>query len=180
MLSQARSLFLFDAVESLLATALETEVIRSAPSPSWPLAKSGWRPFQPSGSMPFVHASGPDDSSKISPPNYWLSMPSYWCWRANNGASQLGVLFRRLRSPRSMPKPQPRPEPEIPPARPVLANNPPRFLLLEREPMHHQDTRPVSWLARYGCLHAPVSRYRCSPCHATTSVSVRPARQELG
>jgi len=100
-----------------------------------------------------------------------------------------------------MPKPQPRPEPEIPPARPVLANDPPRFLLLEREveieyrpqmlsalqckvnavveeaqgilplcprcgqPMHRQDTRPVSWLARYGCLRAPVSRYRCSPCH---------------
>ena len=27
-----------------------------------------------------------------------------------------------------------------------------------------QDTRPVSWLARCGCLHALVSRYRCSPC----------------
>jgi len=24
--------------------------------------------------------------------------------------------------------------------------------------------RPVSWLARCGCLHAPVSRYRCPPC----------------
>jgi hypothetical protein len=99
-----------------------------------------------------------------------------------------------------MPKPQPRPEPEIPPARPVLADDAPRFLLLEREaeleyrpqilaalqrkvdavakttkatpptcphcgqPMRCQDTRPVSWLARCGCLHAPVSRYRCPPC----------------
>jgi hypothetical protein len=32
-----------------------------------------------------------------------------------------------------MPKSQARPEPEIPPARPVLADDPPRFLLLERE-----------------------------------------------
>lgn len=99
-----------------------------------------------------------------------------------------------------MPKPQPRPEPEIQPARPVLADDPPRFLLLEREvdmeyrpqmlaalqrkvnavaqasqgtspvcphcgrPMRCQDTRAVSWLARCGCLHAPVSRYRCPPC----------------
>jgi hypothetical protein len=99
-----------------------------------------------------------------------------------------------------MPKPQPRPEPEIPPARPVLADDPPRFLLLEREveieyrpqmlaalqrkvnavaeaaqgtlplcphcgkPMRRQDTRSVSWRARCGCLHAPVSRYRCPPC----------------
>jgi hypothetical protein len=99
-----------------------------------------------------------------------------------------------------MPKPQPRPEPEIPPARPVLDDDPPRFLSLEREveveyrpqmlaalqrkvnavaemaqgslplcahcgqPMRCQDTRSVSWLARCGCLHAPVSRYRCPPC----------------
>ncbi len=100
-----------------------------------------------------------------------------------------------------MPQPQsPRPEPEIPPVRPVLADDPPRFLLLEREveieyrpqmlaalqtkvdafaaaargtapvcpqcgqPMRCQDTREVSWLARCGCLHAPVSRYRCPPC----------------
>ena len=94
----------------------------------------------------------------------------------------------------------PRPEPEIPPTRPVLADDAPRFLLLEREveiayrpqmlaalqskvdafavaargtaptcrqcgqPMRCQDTREVSWLARCGCLHAPVSRYRCPPC----------------
>jgi len=81
-----------------------------------------------------------------------------------------------------------------------LADDPPRFLLLEREveieyrpqmlaalqskvdacaatargttpvcprcgqPMRRQDTREVSWLARCGCLHAPVSRYRCPPC----------------
>jgi hypothetical protein len=94
-----------------------------------------------------------------------------------------------------------RPEPKIPPTRPVLAHDPPRFLLLEREveieyrpqrlaalqskvdalagtargtvpvcpqcgqPMRCQDTREVSWLARCGCLHAAVSRYRCPPCH---------------
>jgi hypothetical protein len=82
-----------------------------------------------------------------------------------------------------------------------LADDPPRFLLLERkveieyraqmlaalqskvdafagtargtvpvcpqcgQPMRCQDTREVSWLARCGCLHAPVSRYRCPPCH---------------
>jgi len=93
-----------------------------------------------------------------------------------------------------------RTEPETPPPRPVLAEDPPRFLLLEREveieyrppmlaalqskvdavadaarntapgcphcgqPMRHQDTRPVSWLARFGRLHALVSRYRCRPC----------------
>jgi len=100
-----------------------------------------------------------------------------------------------------MPKQRlPRPEPETPPARPALAADLPRFLLLEREVeieyrpqmlsalqskvdavaaaardtapvcprcgrrMRRQDTRPVSWLARCGCLHAPVSRYRCPPC----------------
>ncbi|MGH9722051.1 MAG: ISKra4 family transposase [Bryobacteraceae bacterium] len=31
-------------------------------------------------------------------------------------------------------------------------------------PMRCQDTRSVSWLARCGCLHASVSRYRCPPC----------------
>src|SRR5208282_4519687 len=31
-------------------------------------------------------------------------------------------------------------------------------------PMRCQDTREVSWLARCGCLHAAVSRYRCPPC----------------
>jgi hypothetical protein len=30
--------------------------------------------------------------------------------------------------------------------------------------MRCQDTRDVSWLARCGCLHAAVSRYRCPPC----------------
>ena len=32
-----------------------------------------------------------------------------------------------------MPQPQPRSEPAIPPARPVLAEDPPHFLVLERE-----------------------------------------------
>ena len=32
------------------------------------------------------------------------------------------------------------------------------------QPMRRQDTRSVSWWARCGCLHAPVSRYRCPPC----------------
>jgi hypothetical protein len=101
----------------------------------------------------------------------------------------------------AMPKQRlPQPEPDTPPARPVLADALPPFLLLEREveiayrpqmltalqskvdavaaaaggtvpncpqcghPMRRQDTRPVSWLARCGCLHAPVSRYRCPPC----------------
>ena len=32
------------------------------------------------------------------------------------------------------------------------------------QPMGCHDTRRVSWLARAGRLHAPVSRYRCSPC----------------
>jgi len=94
----------------------------------------------------------------------------------------------------------PLPEPETPPARPVLSDALPRFVLLEREveieyrpqvlaalqskvdavaaaahatepscprcgqPMRRQDTRTVSWLARCGCLHASVSRYRCRPC----------------
>lgn len=91
-----------------------------------------------------------------------------------------------------------RTEPDIPPIRPTLKDEPPRFLLLEREveiqfrpqmlaalqskvdqvagsagtpacphcghPMGHQDTRPVFWWARFGRLHAPVSRYRCGPC----------------
>ena len=101
-----------------------------------------------------------------------------------------------------MPKSQASPEPDIPPARPVLADDPPRFLWLERDveieyrpqmlaalqrkvdavaaatqatlplcprcgqPMRCHDTRPVWWLARYGRLHAPVSRYRCPCCHS--------------
>ena len=31
-------------------------------------------------------------------------------------------------------------------------------------PMGYHDTRPVSWLARWGRLHASASRYRCAPC----------------
>src|SRR6266852_1195055 len=81
--------------------------------------------------------------------------------------------------------------PRHPSARPVLAEDPPRFVLLEREveieyrpqmlaalqskvdavadaargvapacphcaqPTRRQDTRPVTWLARCRCLHAP-------------------------
>ena len=30
--------------------------------------------------------------------------------------------------------------------------------------MGYHDTRPVSWLARWGRLHAPVTRYRCARC----------------
>src|SRR2546428_4442 len=33
------------------------------------------------------------------------------------------------------------------------------------QPMRCQDTREVSWRAHCGGLHAPVSRYRCPPCH---------------
>jgi hypothetical protein len=94
----------------------------------------------------------------------------------------------------------PLPEPETPPARPVLSDALPQFVLLEREveiefrpqmlaalqskvdavaaaapatapgcphcgqPMRRHDTRPASWLARAGRLHAPISRYRCRPC----------------
>src|ERR1700722_12061702 len=31
--------------------------------------------------------------------------------------------------------------------------------------MRRKDTRPVSWLARFGRLSAPVSRFVCRPCH---------------
>src|SRR5437588_1358253 len=31
-------------------------------------------------------------------------------------------------------------------------------------PMSYHDTRSVSWLARWGRLHASASRYRCSRC----------------
>jgi hypothetical protein len=33
------------------------------------------------------------------------------------------------------------------------------------QPMRCQDTRPVSWWARFGQLRAEVSRYRCPACH---------------
>jgi hypothetical protein len=112
-----------------------------------------------------------------------------------------------------MPQPHlPHAEPEIPPARPVLGDDPARCLLLEREveieyrpqmlaalqskvnafaapvrgtapvcaqfgqPMRCQDTRVVSGLARCGCLHAPVSRYRWPPCH----YKCRPLLDRLG
>ena len=31
-------------------------------------------------------------------------------------------------------------------------------------PMGYHDTRPVSWLALWGCLHASAARYRCGRC----------------
>jgi hypothetical protein len=100
-----------------------------------------------------------------------------------------------------MPKQRlPHPEPETPPARPILADDSSRFMLLERDveiefrpqmlaalqskvdavsaearalpplcpqcrkPLRCHDTREISWLARFGRLHAPVSRYHCSSC----------------
>jgi hypothetical protein len=44
------------------------------------------------------------------------------------------------------------------------------------QPMGHQDTRRVSWIARCGRLFADVSRYRCSPCH----YECRPLLEQLG
>jgi len=35
-----------------------------------------------------------------------------------------------------------------------------------RHPMKRHDTETVSWLARFGCLHAAVTRYRCPTCQA--------------
>src|SRR5216683_2334841 len=32
------------------------------------------------------------------------------------------------------------------------------------QPMRRHDTRPVSWVAHFGCLRARVSRYRCPDC----------------
>jgi hypothetical protein len=98
------------------------------------------------------------------------------------------------------------------PARPELAEEASRFMLLERaveqeyrplmlaelqrrveavaqttqslEPacpycgqtMHRKDTRPVSWLARFGKLSARVSRFVCRTCH----VQSRPLLDLLG
>ena len=31
-------------------------------------------------------------------------------------------------------------------------------------PMGHHDTRPATWLARWGTLQVAAPRYRCSPC----------------
>ena len=95
----------------------------------------------------------------------------------------------------------PGPEPATPPARPWLADEPSRFMILEREVeqefrprllaalqekvdavaaqthsripscprcgrvMGPHDDRAVSWLARFGRLHARVWRYRCPHCH---------------
>src|SRR6266849_15198 len=42
--------------------------------------------------------------------------------------------------------------------------------------MRRKDTRAVSWLARFGCLQARVSRYRCAPC----GVQCRPLLDLLG
>ena len=43
-------------------------------------------------------------------------------------------------------------------------------------PMGCHDTRPVSWLARCGRLHVPVSRYRCPTCQQ----ECRPLLDQLG
>jgi transposase len=32
------------------------------------------------------------------------------------------------------------------------------------QPMKHHDTRPATWLARWGRLQVAAPRYRCSPC----------------
>src|SRR6202051_1712679 len=42
--------------------------------------------------------------------------------------------------------------------------------------MRPKDTRPVSWLARFGRLSAPVSRFVCRPCH----MECRPLLDLLG
>lgn len=44
------------------------------------------------------------------------------------------------------------------------------------QPMRPKDTRPVSWLAGCGKLHAPVTRYRCGPCRR----QIRPLLDLLG
>lgn len=44
------------------------------------------------------------------------------------------------------------------------------------QPMSRKDTRPVSWLARFGKLSAPVSRFVCRACH----VQCRPLLDLLG
>ena len=42
--------------------------------------------------------------------------------------------------------------------------------------MRRKDTRSVSWLARFGRLHAPVTRYRCVSCR----IQCRPLLDWLG
>ena len=42
--------------------------------------------------------------------------------------------------------------------------------------MRCQDTRPVTWRARFGRLRAQVSRYRCAACH----LECRPLLEQLG
>lgn len=44
------------------------------------------------------------------------------------------------------------------------------------KPMSYHDSRPVSWLARFGRLRAWVARYRCKPCKQKR----RPLLEELG
>src|ERR1700730_11523119 len=42
--------------------------------------------------------------------------------------------------------------------------------------MRRKDTRPVSWVARFGRLKAPIARYHCPACH----VQCRPLLDLLG
>ena len=42
--------------------------------------------------------------------------------------------------------------------------------------MGYHDTRPVSWIARYGRVIAPITRYRCSGCKYES----RPVLEQLG
>src|SRR6266567_843049 len=153
-----------------------------------------------SGRLARRHSSTRPGRPKIQ--KYLRRIAGHQCRTFSAGAPTTASASTRCHAavfvgPPAMSKPQPRPEPETPPARPVLADDPPRFLLLEREVeiefrpqmltalqrkvnavaeaaqatlplcphcgkrMRCQDTRSVSWLARCGCLHAPVSRYRC-------------------
>lgn len=45
-----------------------------------------------------------------------------------------------------------------------------------RQPMKRHDTETVSWVARFGTLHASVARYRCPGCHN----ELRPLLDRLG
>ena len=48
------------------------------------------------------------------------------------------------------------------------------------QPMSRKDTRPVSWLARFGKLSAPVSRFVCRACHVQCSAPAGPAGSGTG
>ena len=122
------------AAANLPEIAPTVRAIRSGPSRLWPVAGSVSRPFPPIGSTRFVREWKRAGTSRKPPPTAADQRPAFGARPESAHPSIPPPHFIAAVERGAMPQqPLARPEPEIPPARPVFADDPPRFLLLERE-----------------------------------------------